>query len=100
MPSKSLTQSPQTASDTNLEVTKPTKPSEVTSEVTFVNVSSSGHLGERRKFSLIARAARRLRSTGKTTKEVTNVLPVACRTSTRPSLGGCNDPSRGRSPDE
>jgi hypothetical protein len=34
MPSKWLTWSPQTASDTNVELTKPTQPSEVTSEGT------------------------------------------------------------------
>jgi hypothetical protein len=42
MPSKWLTWSP--ATDTNVELTKPTEPSEVTSEGTFVSVSSSGHL--------------------------------------------------------
>jgi predicted RNA-binding Zn-ribbon protein involved in translation (DUF1610 family) len=44
MPSKWLTWSPETASDTNVELTKPTKPSEVTSEGTFVSVSTAGHL--------------------------------------------------------
>jgi hypothetical protein len=44
MPSKWLTWSPETVTDTNVELTKPTKPSEVASEGTFVSVSSSGHL--------------------------------------------------------
>jgi len=44
MPSKWLTWTPQRANDTNVELTKPTKPSEATSEGTFVIVSSPGHL--------------------------------------------------------
>lgn len=47
MPSKWLTwtpATPETVNDTNVELTKPTKPSEVASEGTFVSVSSSGHL--------------------------------------------------------
>jgi predicted RNA-binding Zn-ribbon protein involved in translation (DUF1610 family) len=41
MPSKWLTWSPETANGTNVELTKPTKSSEVTSEGTFVSVSTS-----------------------------------------------------------
>jgi hypothetical protein len=44
MPSKWLTWTPETANNTNVELTKLTEPSEATSAGTFVSVSSSGDL--------------------------------------------------------